>query len=313
MASGTTHRRLSGAATLGLMALLFAVSSQPLPVYAQGSVERYVFYLSAAATGGLGDICVGDRVALDIKAERFLANQRNSGANETTHPPVQVFGVTISGTVGNQEVGTLSPPSAMTSAGGTPPGSAQFVFTAKKPGSTGIEFKGTRIESNWFSQFIQPDRNYLSTELDATVKHCPYVVMIVSQFSVPGPAKIKFMAVLAELHASPDAQGKFTGSGVVTWLGSAGPVGDCGGSVAVGSSTANLTGEQDENGRFNFEVTYTPAQVSLISNCGARNVTVTPDPVHASVASTGGGTRRPQILQGPEPAPGEALVLVNPE
>lgn len=201
-------------ALVGLVVLIL-MASLPLSASAEGSIETYVFYLAGGASKSLSDLCVGDVVTIDMKAERFLRNRRGSGTDLTTNPPVQVYGVTIDGSVGNPEVGSLFFTRRTTSARGTPPGSAQFKFTATKAGSTGILFKGTKVATGWVEKFVNGNKDFLSTELEATVRDCEYSVTATSRWHC---CNVDYTAIVSDVRMTSTGGGKYTGEGTWTFI-----------------------------------------------------------------------------------------------
>ena len=99
-----------------------------------------------------------------------------------------------------------------------------------------------------------------------------------------------------------DADGRFTGTATVTWIGGVN-VGarDCSGVVDVASSQAELTGVQDDD-QLIVDVVYLAAALTNTINCvGSHTIQteVTPDPVTVSVPDSGGGKRQTQDLYEP--------------
>jgi hypothetical protein len=201
------------------LVVLIAVTGLPLPASAVDEpqdAERYVFYLAAQANRTLDDLCVGDVVRIDVKAERFQANQRGADtSNRNTTPPVQVYGVTIDGTVGNPEVGALFFTRRITSYRRAPPGTASFKFTATKAGTTGIAFKGTHIQSGWFLQFARGTQSYLSTELEVKVSNCDYSVTATSAWDA---FNLHYKALVSDVRMASSDGVNYSGSGPWTLM-----------------------------------------------------------------------------------------------
>ena len=164
-------------------------------------------YLTTSPWRSLDDLCVGDRAYIDVIANRLLG--RRPGNDNMTNPPVQVFGVAITATNSDPDVGTLFPAVAQrTWARGTPPGSARFSFSPKKPGTTTLVFTGT---DGWFGQEV-----YLKTELTVTVKECEYDVIVTAHWS-DGPT-VDYWATSGLRLRYAGQPGHYAGSGVVRWL-----------------------------------------------------------------------------------------------
>lgn len=311
---------IRGRGWVGLLIVLLAMSSQPGPAQAEAGFEKYVFYLAAKSSRSMADLCVGDRVTIDVTAERFHANRRGSGTDQTTNPPVQVFGVTLNGAVGNPAIGSLTPPSQVTSAGAAPPGSAQFAFTAKEAGSTEIVFKGIKIETGWFLQFVNGNKEYLSTTLEATVKDCQYDVTVASQWN---GFNLEWLGILDAARLSSSDGQKYTGSGTWTWVITEDP-GDpgCAPHTLVLTSEADLTGELDGD-RLIVDVAYRQAKGYLIGHMldcttpqGRETLTQVPGPLTFTVPASGGRLLLPHTLVDEAYAPlslsGDAAIVVVP-
>lgn len=278
-------------ALVGLVVLIL-MASLPLSASAEGGMETYVFYLAGGANKSLTDLCVGDVVTIDIKAERFLRNRRGMAADEHTNPPVQVFGVTITGTVGNPEVGSLFFTRQITSARGTPPGSAQFHFTATKAGSTGIVFRGTKIATGWFDHFVSGNKDYLSTELEATVRDCEYSVSATSRWH---GFNVDYTAIVSDVRMTSTGGGKYTGEGTWTFITTDNPA-SCAPHTQIYEAPVVLNGELDGD-QLIVDVTYDRPMGDWYTwstdsdRCGLRSSTQTltqyPEPLTFTVPASG--------------------------
>jgi hypothetical protein len=198
---------------LAVIVLLLAAASPITSAAQDAGPETYRYYLAATPSRSLDDLCVGDRVTIDVAAVRFLGNKRAADTDHVTNPPVQVFGVRLEAITGDPAIGTLFPAAQRTSARGSPPGSARFSFAPKKPGFTTLVFTGTESRS-WFGG---GDISYLSTELTATVKECDYDVIVTAHW-IAGPISTYWAnSDLIRLRYAGQP-GHYTGSGVVSWL-----------------------------------------------------------------------------------------------
>lgn len=290
---GCSLRRRSAA---GLIALL-VMAGQSLAVAADAAPERYVFYLAAQPNRSLDDLCVGDVVRFDVKAERFLSNKRATDTAMNTSPPVQVYGVTINGAVGTPEVGSLNTARQVTSARSTPPGSAVFIFKAAKPGFTTIAFTGVAQQTGWFAQFVA-DRPYLSTEFEVMVKNCEYSVTASSHWS---GFNLRYSAIVSDVRMSSTDGKKFTGAGTWEFMITSG--GECPNTQFFEAPVA-LTGELNGD-ELRVSVTYDlPVGTwffrSSISRClGGPSETITQfaERLTFPVSAQGGSLSVPQTLR----------------
>ena len=233
----------TGSATGKLLALLIAFVGFPMSASAQPQPERYVFYLTGTPSKDLSNLCVGDVVMIDVAANRFLANRYAADTNQFTNPPAQVFGVTIDGAVGNPDVGGLFFTRQVTTPRGTPPGSARFKFTATKAGSTSIIFKGSRIATGWFDQFANGNRDYLSTELEVTVKNCEYKVYATTHWHLLG---LDYSALVSDIRLKSTGGNRYSGSGTWQFIVTDNPARDpCGPHTKIFEQQVTVTGELD--------------------------------------------------------------------
>jgi hypothetical protein len=290
--TGSAMSGLFGATRLlAVVAALIAFMGVPMSTSAEGSVERYVFYLSGSASKSLTDLCVGDVVAIDVKAERFVSNRRGSGTDQTTNPPVQVFGVTIDGSVGNPEVGSLFFTRQITTAQSSPPGSAKFKFTATKAGSTSIVFKGTSIATGWFDRFVNGNRDYLSTEMDVTVKNCEYSVTATTNWHNFG---LDYTAVVSDIRLVSTGGGLYRGSGTYTFIITDNPKRDpCGPHTRTYQAQVDVTGGLDGD-QLEVGIDYGHPtgewRIYLTFECtvtSREQLTVFPEPLNFTIPASG--------------------------
>ncbi len=187
---------------------------------------------------------------------------------------------------------------------------ATFQFKANKPGTTILTFEAE----------VQGES--ISTELPVNVLPCKFKVKTNSKASVPGEANINIVAISGDAEITEgDGEGPLTGSTSVNLVLSMSSVLDCHGTSASGSSNAELSGSLDDNGQLTLDVTYQTANITVPVYCvGSDGGTIdttqsfplTPDPVHISVASSGGVLNQSQAIQGPGTASGEVTISVIP-
>jgi len=225
------------------------------------------------------------------------------------------FATGIGGKVTGPNIGTLK---AML---GDPddPDQQPFLFTAQKAGKTTLTFTGSIKDSS-----LGPNVTVLGpgikavTEVPVKVSPCKFKVETHAEWHVPGPAHLFMAATSGEAEVkAPDAQSPFTGSSSVDWAVQAGSVGDCSGTVTMGSSQVDWTGQMDDNGQLTLNGTYQQSTGTEKINCGgssqSRSFNLTPDPIKVSVDSSGGVTEQSEVVQGPEAVTGFVTIVVVPE
>jgi hypothetical protein len=96
--------------SLAWIVAVVAIAGQPLIASAGDfAPERYIFYLAAQPNRSIDNLCVGDIVRIDVTAERFIANKRATDTDRNTSPPVQLYGVSVNGAVGNRAPPRVKP------------------------------------------------------------------------------------------------------------------------------------------------------------------------------------------------------------
>jgi hypothetical protein len=169
----------------------------------------------------------------------------------------------------------------------------EFKFKANKPGKTTLYFQG----------FIGETHQFISNEVKVTVLPCHFQIKTLGDYN----ALDVNLAALMDREMKSDEQGNITGSGTVNWVGDTLSSGDCSSAIDVASSKAELTGSLDESGQLIVNVTYLPAVLTNVGKCENAQASlplndqalVTPDPVHISIATSGGVSTRPQDLYEP--------------
>ena len=280
----------------GLIALLVLAGQQAV-VAADAAPERYVFYLAAQPSRSPDDLCVGDVLRINVKAERFIANKRATNTEMNTSPPVQVYGVTLNGAVGNAEIGSLNTTTQVTSARSTPPGSTIYNFTAAKAGFTTIVFTGVARQTGWFAHFAS-DRPYLSAEIEVTVNDCEYSVTATSHWS---GFNLRYTALVSDVRMKSTGAGKYTGDGTWTFMITTG--GECP-NTQFFEARVELTGYLD-GGELTVFVTYdwpvgTWFHRLSINRCvggGSETMTQSAESLTFPVSAQGGSLSLPQTLR----------------
>jgi hypothetical protein len=310
-------RKRSAVATMSL-GFGLVLGSAVLSSVAQADLahtERLGYFMIAKNVSGSSTICVGDRVTLTVRVQRasFTGNQ---GDNVQDVP-----GVAITGTVQNPAIGTLSGNGNVTGWNSSFPGTADYVFSARKAGRTTVNFQGQITQISLLSKYFQRytkvyRRDFVSDSLSVTVADCRFKVSAVSQWKVKGPAKIRLRAVIDEAPLTGDPQGHYTGSANVKWSAGISSVGDCSGALTVDDGTAMMSGDMDSaNGLLKITITYLPTTTSLDSNCKGANaswsISVAPDPVSFVTTADGGVSTQAHMLRGPENMPGRIQIDVT--
>lgn len=257
-------------------------------------------------------ICVGDEVLIHTRMVRVEVSEDGAASNS-----LRLTGIVVNAVVLEPSIGYMKSPQQTTTVKNNAPGTATFTFVAAKSGTTKIAFDAYVNESWWGEWIFGPfERYHIETKLTLKVSPCLVSVDALMEWHVPGPANIMIVATVDRAEMRADDQGHFTGSGTVDWIASAGPVGDCSGTLDIGSSQADLTGDMDGNGQIAMQMNFQPAAAEFNADCGPaggeRQEIATPDALAFSIPDSGGVIQQPQGLGGPG-VTGTTTIIVTPQ
>jgi hypothetical protein len=259
---------------------------------APARATKFQFFMSARKDKGNATVCVGDIVPIHVKVMR--AEVVGDPANLGYAQPMP--GVRIQALISNKSIGTLTWTTIDTGWNFNDPGGADFKFHADKAGSTMVEFNGTIRHVWWGSRYLPglpplTDRkDHVTSNVEIIVEECQYKVTAVSTFIAPG---VKLVAEISDAGLTLAADGRFTGTGSVTWVG--GPVSlyGCSGTMEVDPSQAEIVAVKGPD-QLVLQVTYRETTLSHIYDCKPGSVEihppVLPDPIILSVPVSGGST-----------------------
>lgn len=248
--------------------------------------------------------------------------------------PLEISGVVVRGSVADTNIGTLLPPDTSGSyeLSDLSVGAADFAFIAKKVGTTILKFDA-EVGSYWDGEGVahtvsQP--HPVHVEVPVKVIPCKFKVGATSRWHLPGPHQFDIVGMIDNAEMKADEQGNFTGSASMNWAVATtvlSPI--CLSAIfTVSPSQANLTGQMDDSGLLQANLTYSPATASMTQVCKVPTGTQTstlhlqmvPDPLNLSVASSGGTFNKSQVLVvtatdygGTAPLSGSSVIVVIPE
>lgn len=189
------------------------------------------------------------------------------------------------------------------------PGVIYFQLYTKKAGATQLVLQAT------------VKGEHVNATVPLTVEHCEVEVTALSTWHVPGEANLGLAASIHRAPLNADESGRLSGTGLVKWFVVRSITNDCDpGAALATTSRATLTGQQGADGQISVNVVYDPTSVPLTVTCanaegsitGSPTVIVTPRTLNLQAPAGGSTALLSQILDGPEPAPGEAAVVVRP-
>lgn len=240
-------------------------------------------------------VCVGDRVIFIVSLDREVVFVFGPQLVNFDSRPRAMYA-----TVADSAVGTISPPMQGTG----PDRSAQYVFAAKRAGSTTITFQ-TDVDA--FTVLGLPfDETVIKNSATIAVEDCSYRVTADSRWRVTGPANIQAFALIrrAGLVYAGGLGERYTGTADVYWVITVGNVGECQGVTRV-HGRADLTGYYDDDEHFIVDIDYLPVSVEIIASCrgvrGMRAVELQPGALTVTI-SPEGGRSPPQSQQLGDPA-----------
>ena len=319
--STRTHR-----VWLALSLALMVATTTGIPPAQAASTTRISFEVSAAPRGPL-TLCVGKQQRFYVSIQKYTHAELDSGFSYDS-PGGTVTEVSIHAASSNKTVGIVEPPETSTAAPGVDQlaplttgnlGDADFVFSARKKGTTTVTFKADSIPPRWLGS-----SGTSGTAREATVqikvRNCKFRVKTVSQWHLQGDASaFDISALMSPLELTADEQGNLQGSARVNGLGSATYPG-CTGVLSVKPSQADLTGKLLESGQLELNITFTAVASSVTFTCptplftgvAGRDDTGTPEALAVSMPDSGGViTQSQQIITIP-PGAGSVNLIVIP-
>jgi hypothetical protein len=305
------------ASAITLVALALASTGGLVPALAAPAGDVVIFEMDAAPKS-LATMCVGQTKKIYVSVTRLTTKTINSKEYEI---PAPVNGVNVNGQLISPGVGGLSPAKGWITFEDGDYQTADFVFTAKKAGTTTIAFSGL-VDSYWVGSgakttLSKPEK--VHAEVTVKVVPCRPKVHTVQQFDNT-TAHPPVTAVLDEVVMTADAQDHYTGSGTLNWIGwhEGYIIFGCWSSTAIGDSQVDLTGDLDANGQLTLKFTYQPA-VFTSEICddveGGNRHTLSPVAVNLSLPGGDGVANQPEaIVDGPYgEMPGSILAIVSLE
>ena len=308
--------RSSGRALFIVLSIVLSLYGRTSALAAQAApiVTVTDLALRMDADDALDSVCVKQSVPFSVIAAR--RSDRRARLNE----------VLVSGSVLDPSIGTMSPTAQRTAASSTPSGSAEFIFSGLRVGTTELRFDGA----------LRGDGNGNAADgvrRRVTVIACTdprsgaqqggnggsgNPAVPVGPVGPKSPAPGTTHAALARINVSTrstwsvgmeiratidsatmiaDGQGHFAGTATVTWWTSVIGSPSCGAyENAIPRSGAALIGEIDANNQLVVTITFDPRDFSGIATCGPTISTgnvARLDPVRVTVPLAGGMSTQP--------------------
>jgi len=266
-------------------------SAQAAPA---GSTELS-FFMNVVKEGASKPVCIGELVHINVLVYRLKL------INGVSEAPEAITGISVIGVVDNPNIGQISPGENTTIwASAIYPGAADFVFTAEKPGETIVAFSGMIVNSGWFGTNWGGSSQIVSDQVNVKVIPCKFKVETFGQwYEASDGASYSIAAVSDEAMVTADADGHYTGSASVNWIGT-GYVEGCVFPVQISSGQIHYTGEINESGQLVMNQTYEPVENSWNYVCGngtgSGKGLFTSDSIIVSISSSGGVTTMPHMI-----------------
>lgn len=232
---------------LTILALAVAIGSagQPSLVQAAGS-SNIGIWLQAEQVGGIRTICVGDTVYFRLRVIKRIGVEGEFSLRMTA-------GINVAAEVadGSGGVGSISPPSSYTSLDSFPmPGTTSFGFKAEKAGRATLFFSA-RVNQVWFLGY-EVSFNTVRTQVQLKVEDCEYAVTATSRWHGFG---LNYTALVSDIRLSSSGGGRYTGSGLWTFLMTDNPAFSCAPTTQIYQAPVELTGQLDGD-QLTVEVAY---------------------------------------------------------
>ena len=259
---------------------------------AAGVTYRYYMDVVSPRT----TLCFGEKVRYKVVVNRT--------ADGPTDDPVPVSGVKVEAYADNRAIGTFAGQGkggsvfVSTELDFSTPYSAEFTFTAgKKEGSTTLQFQG-------LVSYVSPvGRGYVSFEVPIKVIACKYMVSTVVRFPPnatynPDAVEPPIVATMKPTLLTADADGNFTGTGMLHWKGSTFKSG-CVVSQHFSADTGVALSGSVLDDHLDVRMIYEPANGPLLVSCdgvsnSAPSIPVQLDQLDVELSPKGGSLKQPQ-------------------
>jgi hypothetical protein len=248
-----------------ILAITFIVGADPAgvgptaPVAAAGATYRYYMDVVSPRT----TLCLGEKVHY-----RVVVNRETDDANT-----VPVGGVKVEAYADDPSIGTFSGKGkggsvfVSTQLDFATPFSAEFTFTAgKKIGATTLEFQG-------LVSYVSPiGRGYVSFGVPVQVIPCKYKMSSIVRFPPngtfnTGAVEPPIVAKMKSTLLTSDADGNFTGTGTIHWIGTSLTSGCTVSQKFGGDTSVALTGKIFDD-HLQVTMIYQPGNGALTVECG---------------------------------------------
>jgi hypothetical protein len=269
-----------------------------------------------AFAGGATRLCPGQ--SLLIRAGVNQVTMRTGATGHVTSSR-SMPNAQVTGSVANQAIGTLDPVGAV-SIGPTPSvhGGFQrpFIFTAKKIGTTTIDFSGVVLPP----ALVGPQSAMIRASPAPTITvevACNYSISLYSVWQLPGERLLDVMGVVQSARLVPNATGRF--STRATMSSSALWIGRCPGSSSIQRSSVTIYGELGAvtgslgMAPLKIKVLYAPVSSRTTEGCMGKSRTDQgqAEPLEFEVDQYGGTLTPSHVLNTYVRATGSTTVVVT--
>jgi hypothetical protein len=295
-----TRRWLVVIAALALVLIMGGAGQTP-QAQAQ-EVERYIVkVINRQAT-----ICLNETVAYLVQI--LVSQQVGVVPDNLARTPLRP-GVTVAAKSSNENVGVFTRDIIPVLSSGADPDSyranlVQFTFTAKKVGTTTLEFGANVVGSRAEHDSI----------VVKVVAACHYKVTVFSYaFSALSAGNtIGLLGIINDADLILDDDGIYRGMAEVDWIPNIFIAG-CGHTDSLPDSGVQMRGGVDaQSGNLMVNVTYEPATLTEVHCTGQTVNTLSPDPIDVTVSPIGGTSVKPHAIQARGVIYGSAKVFVLP-
>jgi hypothetical protein len=285
-----------------LALILIGANQQPLAQAASNNQANVEFELKAYPEAPR-PLCPKEHLKIYVGVSRSIHRTINGTDRLLFDGPVS--GVVVRGSVTDSHIGTLTSPESndMTlAASGTDLriGDADFLFVAKKAGTTILKFDG-EVGSYWVGTGATetlPNSYTVHVEVPVTVRPCKFKVITASHWSASVPNLTSNLVANLQDVMEVNANGQYAGTAEVTWSAASYSY-MCSHEHTIPPGQAHLTGDLNDSGVLRVNVTYDPVTMASVNCGGAESDTlqIQGPPIEIAINASGGTLTQAQTLQ----------------
>jgi|GEM_PF-3352528 len=302
-----------------LLTLVLGSAGQTPRVQAALDNPADVYFEVSASPQSPPALCINQQLKIYVSINKNITKVINEKAYNL--PKGAVTGVKVTGSM-SKDIGTLESKKpevsfeddelVMLQPNGI--GQADFLFTAKKAGTTALTFTAD-VPGAWTGSAVARGKSYAAKKAEITVKVIPCKFKVKTLLKFPVPDLYQISVISDDAVMKGNETGSFTGAATMSWVYSE-VFQDCDFSISATDSQVDLAGQLDDDGgqlavTQNFHPTTVATSICCpVVGCRSASDEGSVDPLIFSIASTGGVVTQTVTGQG---VSGLATIVVIPE